>query len=163
MYLVLMQIPLILSTTVYLEGWLRKNYECKKGLRNCCGLKIKQISLTSLKFHQEKWQKGVKSIDAKTVFVVTKIFWFWTVGELKKVRFWQKSKLDSPELTASIDFSQCMTYNEIWVNVRRRNNNRKFRAEMKSKIWNMLSCKWAIANVKINPLQSWPKINLTKQ
>ena len=29
---------------------------------------------------QEKLQQGDKSIYVKTVFVVTKIFWFWTMG-----------------------------------------------------------------------------------
>ena len=53
-----------------------------KGLWNCCGLKIKEISLTSLELHQEKWQKGDKSIYAKTVFVVTKIFRIWAMGVL---------------------------------------------------------------------------------
>ena len=69
---------------LYLEGWLSKRYEillvCKKGFKICYSAKIKLISPASPEIYPEKWQKGVKSIYAKTVFVVTKMFGFWTMG-----------------------------------------------------------------------------------
>ena len=49
-------------------------YVYEKGLQNCFDTKTGAISSTYPDIYTNNRQKGVKSIYAKTVFVVTKVF-----------------------------------------------------------------------------------------
>ena len=53
----------------------------EKWLQNCFDLKTGAISSACTEVYRKNRKKGVMSIFSKTVFVVTKIFRIWTMGD----------------------------------------------------------------------------------